>query len=73
MKTGEDLKRDGLIAVDEGWVILRDGRRLEDWIYPTEEAARKTARCFSGTVIAPAKRVWSFPRRRADWIIGELA
>lgn len=71
MKTGEDLKRRGLIVADKGWVLLRDGRRFEDRVYATEEAARQTARCFFGVVIAPAKRVWSFPRKRADWIIGE--
>lgn len=30
----------------EGWLILSAGRPWDDWVYPTEEAAKRTAeRC----------------------------
>lgn len=73
MKTAAERVAAGLITVDEGWVILRDDRRLEDKLYSTRQAAETTAQFFVGSTVAPAKRVWSFPHKRSDWIIGGAA
>lgn len=72
MRTAAELKRDGMIIVERGWITLRGGRRLEDTLYQTKESAERTAKCLGATA-APAKRVWSVFRRRPEWIIGDAA
>jgi hypothetical protein len=69
--TGAELKAAGMVSVERGWIILCNGRRVEDRLYPTERAARASARCFPNAAIAPAKRVWTIHRRKPDWTIGE--
>jgi hypothetical protein len=73
MMTAAEQIAAGMMRVDCGWIILRNGTRFEDQLYPTEQAAKTTARCFPGSTTAPAKRVWTIQRRKPDWIIGEAA
>lgn len=75
MMTAAEQIAAGMMRIKSGWIILRpNGARLDDHLYPTEAAARATARCFAvGHSVAPAKRVWTIQRRKPDWIIGEAA
>jgi hypothetical protein len=73
MMTGAELKAAGMISVEHGWIILRNGQRFEDQLYPTEQAARASARCFPGSGIAKSRRVRTIYRKRPDWIIGEAS
>lgn len=67
------LQQNGIVAVEDGWVILiGEGRRWGDQIYPTEVAAQSVAKlCVSGGYeIRPARRVgrlgWS---KRPKWTV----
>lgn len=72
--TTYELKAAGMVSIEHGWIILSKGRRIEDRLYPTEQAAAATsARCFPGSTTAPAKRIRTAYRKRAEWIVGAPA
>jgi hypothetical protein len=75
MMTAVEQTAAGMIRITSGWIILRpNGARLDDHLYPSEAAAKATAKCFArGHSVAPAKRVWTIHRRKPDWIIGEAS
>lgn len=67
------IQQNGLVAVDDGWVILiGEGRRWDDRVYPTEIAAESVAKLCApaGHEIRAARRVcrlgWS---KRPKWTI----
>lgn len=64
------LHDDGFTRVDEGWVILlAEGKRWGDDIYPTKDAAETVAEgCVSPPYkVVPAKRVRNARRRGSEW------